>query len=77
MRNKKKIQGINDPILFKNLKTETMNIKQEHREQLGKFIAAQGMKIARGKTPITFKEIVDILKETLIQIKKLKESYGK
>ena len=52
-----------------------MNIKQEHREQLGKFIAAQGMKIARGKTPITFKEIVDILKETLIQIKKLKESY--
>ena len=77
MRNKKKIQGINDPILFKNLKTESMNIKQEHREQLGNFIAAQGMKIARGKTPITFKEIVDILKETLIQIKKLKESYGK
>lgn len=76
MRNKKKIRGINDPILFKNLKTETMNIKQEHRDQLGRFIAQQGMRISKSKHELSFTETFDILKETLIQIKKLKDSYG-
>ena len=46
-RNKKKIKGINDPILFKNLKTETMNIKKEHTKMLGDFIIQQGYKIER------------------------------
>ena len=76
MRNKKKIRGINDPILFKQLiNKDNMNIKQENRDQLGKFIAQQGMRISRSKHDMTFTEVFDILKETLIQIKKLKQSY--
>ena len=71
---RKKPKGKNDPILFKNLKTN-MNIKQENRDQLGKFIAQQGMRISKSKHDMTFTEVFDILKETLIQIKKLKESY--
>jgi len=75
-RNKKKIRGINDPILFKQLiNKDNMNIKQENRDQLGKFIAQQGMRISRSKHDMTFTEVFDILKETLIQIKKLKQSY--
>ena len=56
-----------------------MNIKQEHRDQLGKFIAQQGMKIARSKHELTFGEVGAILKEIARNIKQLKESksYGK
>jgi hypothetical protein len=68
-------KGIPDEWAFKNLKV--MTIKQEHREMLGKFLAAQGMKIAKGKTPITFEEVFSILKETIVQTKKLKEHYDK
>ena len=74
-RNKKKRRGINDPLLFINLKTEdSMNIKQEHRDQLGKFIAQQGMKIARSKHELTFAEVADIIREIARNIKQLKES---
>ena len=75
---KKAPKGIIDPYVFQNLKqTETMNIKKEHREMLGKFIAMQGMKIAKGKSEKTFAEVFEILKETMLQVKKLKESYEK
>ena len=76
-RNKKKIKGINDPILFKNLKTETMNIKKEHTKMLGDFIVEQGYKIKEGKRDKTFTEVFDIIKTMATQIKTLKESYGK
>lgn len=69
-------KGIPDPTVFKNLKKQDkMNIKQEHRKMLGKFIIEQGYKIAKGKSAITFEEVFETLKETLIQIKKLKQSY--
>ena len=76
-RKRKDIRGRVDPDAFKNLKTKNnMNIKQEHREMLGKFIATKGYEIMKGTTPITFKTVFDILKETIIQTKKLKDSYG-
>ena len=52
-----------------------MNLKQEHREMLGKFIATQGYKIMKGTQPISFKEVFEVLKQTLIQTKKLKDNY--
>mgnify|MGYP003643750478 CR=1 FL=1 len=64
-----------DEFAFKNL--NYMNIKKEHTSMLGSFIIEQGYKIKEGKGDKTFAEVFDILKKTLLQIKKLKESYGK
>ena len=76
-RNKRGSKAITCPTSFINLKTTNdMNLKQEHREMLGKFIATKGYEIMKGKTPITFKTVFDILKETIIQTKRLKDSYG-
>lgn len=72
---RKKPKGKNDPILFKNLKTESMNIKKEHQEMLGDFIVAQGYKIAKGKNEKSFAEVLDIVKEIAVNIKRLKQSY--
>ena len=76
MKRKKK-RGIPAEHAFKTLNNNT--IKQEHRDQLGKFIAQQGMKIARSKHELTFGEVGAILKEIARNIKQLKESksYGK
>ena len=76
MKRKKK-RGIPAEHAFKTLNNNTMNIKQEHRDQLGKFIAQQGMKIARSKHELTFGEVGAILKEIARNIKQLKDSYGK
>ena len=76
MKRKKK-RGIPAEHAFKALNNNTMNIKQEHRDQLGKFIAQQGMKIARSKHELTFGEVGAILKEIARNIKQLKDSYGK
>lgn len=73
---KKKPKGTPDPYVFKQLK-ETMNIKQEHRAMLGKFIIEQGYKIAKGKNELSFEEVFETLKETIIQVKKLKDHYEK
>ena len=75
-RKRKDIRGRVDIDAFINLKTTNdMNLKQEHREMLGKFIATKGYEIMKGKTPITFKTVFDILKETIIQTKRLRDSY--
>jgi len=71
----KKKQGLNDPIIFKTLIDKEMKIKQEHKELLGNFLIQQGYKIAKGKDDKTFEEVFEILKQTLLQTKKLKESY--
>ena len=54
-----------------------MNIKQEHKKMLGKFIIEQGYKIAKGKDDKTFAEVYDILNESMNQLKKLQQSYDK
>ena len=70
---KRKKKGKPDEWAFKTL-NNIMNIKQEHRDQLGKFIAQQGMKIARSKHELTFGEVADIIREIAKNIKQLKES---
>ena len=75
---KKAPKGIIDPYVFQNLKqTEIMNIKKEHRKMLGDFLVAKGYQISKGGGEKTFTEVFEILKETILQIKKLKESYEK
>jgi hypothetical protein len=64
-----------DEWAFKNL--NYMNIKQEHRSMLGKFIIEQGYKIAKGKGDKTFAEVYDLLNESMEQLKRLQQSYGK
>lgn len=64
-----------DEHVFKNLKTDSMNIKKEHQEMVGQFIIEQGYKIKEGKGTKSFTEIGDILKEIARNIKRLKESY--
>lgn len=72
MRNKKKIRGINDPILFKNLKTEN-KMEHEHKVILLKHLRDVGVKIKDdGKIP----DIMQDLKSILVSLKKLKEHYG-
>jgi len=73
---KKKPRGIPDPYVFLNLKqNETMNIKKEHTKMLGDFLVAKGYQISKGGGEKTFEEVFKILKETIIQVKKLKDSY--
>ena len=64
-----------DEWAFKNLKV--MNIKQEHRSMLGKFIIEKGYQIAKGKDDKTFAEVYDLLNESMEQLKRLQQSYGK
>jgi len=72
---KKKPVGLNDPIIFKTLIDKEMKIKTEHKEMLGNYLIQQGYKISQGKNDKTFDEVIEILKNTFIQIKKLKQSY--
>ena len=72
----KKKQGLNDPIIFKTLIDKEMKIKSEHKEMLGNYLIQQGYKISKGKDDKTFEEVIEILKNTFTQIKKLKDSYG-
>ena len=75
-RKRKDIRGRVDIDAFINLKTtNNMNIKQEHREMLGKFVATKGYEIMKGQKHITFNEVFDILKETIIQTKRLRDIY--
>ena len=74
---RKYIRGTIDPILFKTIIDKEMKIKQEHTKMLGDFLVAQGMKIGKGKNDKTFDEVFEVLKQTIIQVKKLKESYDK
>jgi len=71
----KKKQGLNDPIIFKTLIDKEMKIKQEHKEMLGNYLIQQGYKISKGKDDKTFEEVIEVLKNTFTQIKKLKDSY--
>ena len=78
MRRKKKIRGIPDPHTFKYLnKSINMNIKQEHRSMIGKFIIEQVYKIAKGKDDKTFAEVYDLLNEAIKQIQKLQQTYDR
>jgi hypothetical protein len=52
-----------------------MNIKKEHTKMLGDFLVAKGYQISKGGGEKTFEEVFKILKETIIQVKKLKDSY--
>ena len=52
-----------------------MKIKEEHLQMLGNFMVTQGYKIAKGKSDKSFKEVYEILKQTIIQVKKLEQSY--
>ena len=74
MKKKRFSKAILDPYAFKNLNTN-MIIKQEHLDMLSKHIIETGYKIGKGKTDKTFEEVFETLKQTIIQIKKLKESY--
>lgn len=74
---KRKPLGLNDPIIFKTLIDKEMKIKQEHKEMLGNYLIQQGYKISKGKDEKTFDEVIEILKNTFTQIKKLKDSYAK
>ena len=73
---KRKKKGKPDEWAFKTL-NNIMNIKQEHKKMLGKFIIEQGYKIAKGKDDKTFAEVYDILNESMNQLKKLQQSYDK
>ena len=72
---KRKKKGKPDEWAFKTLINNTMNIKNEHKVMLGKFIATQGMKIAKGKSDKTFAEVYDLLNEAIKQIQKLQQTY--
>ena len=74
---KKKVRGIPDKYAFINLKEDKMTIKKEHTKMLGNFLVEQGYRISQGKTDKTFDEVFEVLKQTIIQVKKLKDSYGK
>ena len=52
-----------------------MKIKQEHTKMLGNFLVEQGYKISQGKSDKTFDEVYEVLKQTIIQVKKLQNSY--
>ena len=73
----KSTKAVLDSHAFKNLKQNQMIIKTEHQEMLSKFLIEQGYKIGKGKNNKTFAEVYEILKQTIIQIKKLEQSYGK
>ena len=74
---KRKKKGTPDEWAFKTLINNTMNIKNEHKVMLGKFIATQGMKIAKGKSDKTFAEVYDLLNEAIKQIQKLQQTYDR
>ena len=76
MKKKRFSKAILDPYAFKNLNTN-MIIKQEHLDMLSKHIIETGCKIGKGKKDKTFEEVFETLKQTLIQIKKLQQTYGK
>lgn len=73
---KKSVKSVLDSHAFKNLKTENMVVKTEHLEMLGNFMHAQAYKISKGKSDKTFKEVYEVLKETIIQVKRLEQSYA-
>jgi len=76
MRNKKKVRGIIDPIIFKIIIDKEMTtIKQEHLEMLGNHLVKTGYSIMKGKNDKTFEEVYEVLKQTIIQVKKLQNSY--
>jgi len=52
-----------------------MTIKKQHTKMLGDFLVQQGYKISQGKSDKTFEEVFETLKQTIIQVKKLKDSY--
>ena len=76
LQKQKYTKAVLDSHAFKNLKTENMVVKEEHLEMLGNFMIKQGYKISKGKSDKTFKEVYEVLKETILQIKKLEQSYG-
>ena len=76
LRKQTSTKSILDPYAFKNLKEE-MKIKSEHTKMLGDFLVAQGYKISQGKSDKTFEEVFETLKQTIIQVKKLQDSYEK
>ena len=75
-RKKKDIRGRVDPDAFMNLKTETMNIKQNHKTLLGDYFIKKGYEIKNGNDIKSFSQLGAILKEIARNINKLKQSYG-
>jgi len=69
---KKKPKGKNDPILFKNIKT---NMTQEHKELLGKHLIEVGYKLVKDKSGKTIDDVVADMKNVFVQLKKLKKYY--
>jgi len=72
MRNKNKKVGIIDPHVFKNLKQE---MKQEHKELLGKHLIEIGYKLSKDKSGKTINDVMLDMKNILINLKKLKDTY--
>ena len=62
-----------DEWAFRNLN----NMKQEHKEMLGKHLIEIGYKLAKDKSGMTINDVVNQMKNVFMQIKKLKESYDK
>ncbi len=65
-----------DSHAFINLNTNNkMKIKKEDQKLLGKFMIEQGYKIAKGQDEKTFDDMKELLKQIVLNIKKLKDSY--
>ena len=77
LQKRKSTKSIIDPIIFKTIIDKEMKIKSEHTKMLGNFLVEQGYKISQGKNDKTFDEVYETLKQTIIQVKKLQNSYGK
>ncbi len=50
---------------------------QEHKNMLGKHLITLGYKLTKDKSGKTIDDVIGDMKNVFIQIKKLKEHYGK
>lgn len=50
---------------------------QEHKNMLGKHLITLGYKLTKDKSGKTLDDVIDDMKNVFVQIKKLKQHYGK
>lgn len=72
LRQQKSTKAILDSHAFKNLKIE---MKQEHKEMLGKHLIEIGYKLSKDKSGKTVDDVIADMKNVLINLKKLKDHY--
>lgn len=71
----KSTKAVLDSHAFKTIIDKEM--KQEHKELLGNHLVQIGYKILKDKSGKTIDDVMADMKNVLINLKKLKDSYGK